>query len=177
MRGIQTPPGTIMEVFKTLPEGTLAELINGSIYRSPAPTPKHQRIVRELAFELSASVKRNNKGEIFFAPCDVFLDEELNAVQPDIIFISKEKSKIVLEDDSIHGVPDILIEVLSKGNANHDAVRKKELYQRFGVREYWIINPDTKESIGYILQDRIYTACGSFNAKIKSIVLNQEFPF
>lgn len=176
MRG--TPLRANMEVFKTLPEGTLAEIINGSIcYRSPTPTPKHQRIVRELAFELSAFVKRNNKGEIFFAPCDVFLDEELNAVQPDIIFISKEKSKIILEDDSIHGVPDILIEVLSKGNASHDGVRKKELYQRFSVREYWIIDPDTKESIGYSLHDRIYVSCGSFQSKIKSIVLNQEFLF
>jgi Uma2 family endonuclease len=177
MPGLDTPPRTIMEVFKMLPEGTLAELIEGTIYMSPAPTPKHQRIIRELAFELTAFVKKGSLGEIFFAPCDVFLDDELNAVQPDIIFIPSSKRKIVLEDESIRGVPDILVEVLSKGNANHDMIRKKELYQKFGVKEYWIINPDTKESTGFTLQNGIYTTCGTFTAKIRSIVLNQEFSF
>ena len=176
MQGIQTPPRTIMEVFKSLPEGTLAELIDGTLHMSSIPTPRYQRIIGELAFALSSHMKQNNSGEILFAPCDVFLDEHSNAVQPDVIFISSKNSTIVGED-AIHGVPDMLIEVLSPGNPKHDLVRKKELYQKFGVKEYWIIDPDTKESLGFTLKDGIFKEAGTYKAKIKSLLLNQDFAF
>ena len=73
MQSLKTPPRTIMEVYKMLPEGTLAEIINGSIYRSPAPTPKHQLILSELTYALTDFVKHNKKeAVVLFAPCDVF---------------------------------------------------------------------------------------------------------
>jgi Uma2 family endonuclease len=177
MQIIKTPPRTIMEVFQMLPEGTLAELINGSIFMSPAPTPKHQRIIRDLAFVLSSFVKNNQKGEVLFSPCDVYLDEHANAVQPDIIFISKEKASIVQENSSIHGVPDLIVEILSKGNSDHDLVVKKELYERFGVREYWVVNPDTKECLGFTLSNNKYIECGKFAARISSPLLKDDFEF
>ena len=85
MQSLKTPPRTIMEEFQMLPEGTLAELINGTIYMSPAPTTEHQRIIRKLAFQISSFIENQNLGEVFFAPCDVYFDEKANAVQPDII--------------------------------------------------------------------------------------------
>ena len=124
MQSIKTPPRTMMEVFKSLPEGTLAELINGNLYMSPAPTPKHQRIIRKLTIAISSFVDNSNLGEVFIAPCDVFLDQHSNAVQPDIIFISNEQKSIVRED-AIHGIPDMLIEILSPSNSDHDLIRKK----------------------------------------------------
>lgn len=176
MRFTETPPRTIMEVFKMLPEGTLAELIDGSIYRSPAPTPKHQKIVGKLFRVLTDFIEKKQLGEIIFFPCDVFLDETVNAVQPDIIFISSYNSSIVGED-AIHGVPDILFEVLSPGNSQHDLVRKKELYQKFQVKEYWIINPETNETFGFFLKDGKYVDTGRFTGKIQSTLLHQEFRF
>src|SRR5688572_23429595 len=104
MPGIKTPPRTIMEVFQTLPEGTLAELIDGTLYMSPAPTPKHQRIVGKIFSLLNDYSMKNKFGEVLLSPCDVFLDEHSNAVQPDIIFISSPDAAIV-GDDAIHGVP------------------------------------------------------------------------
>lgn len=154
----------------------MAELIDGSIYMSPAPTPKHQRIIGKLFRVLTDFVEKKKLGEIFFSPCDVFLDETANAVQPDIIFISSDNSSLV-GDDAIHGVPDMLLEVLSPGNSQHDLVRKKELYQKFQVKEYWIINPDTNETFGFILKGGKYVDTGRFNGKIKSTLLNQEFGF
>lgn len=174
---IKTPPRTIMEVFQMLPEGTLAELINGSIYMSPAPSPKHQRIIGKLYRLLSEYVEKNYLGEILLAPCDVYLDHHSNAVQPDIIYISSAKSSIVLENSSIHGVPDILMEVLSPGNSDHDRILKKDLYQKFGVQEYWIINPETKETIGYALNEGKYVSLGQFSGKIFSRLLNADFAF
>lgn len=173
---IPTPPRTIMEVFKMLPEGTLAELINKTLYMSPAPTKSHQRLIKLLAFSISAEAESKGMGELFLAPYDVFLDEDENAVQPDLIFITQQKSAIAKED-GIHGVPDLIIEVLSPGNSKHDKIIKKELYQRFGVQEYWIVAPDTKETLGYSLKEGAYSEIGVFSGKIDSPLLNAEFLF
>jgi Uma2 family endonuclease len=177
MQGIKTPPRTIMEVFQMLPQGTLAELIENSIYMSPAPTPKHQRIIRKISFAISAYIEARNLGEVFFSPCDVFLDEHSNAVQPDIIFISTKNSSIVQEDSSIHGVPDLLIEILSKGNSDHDLVLKKNLYEKFRVKEYWVVDPETKETIGFSWNNGTYVESGRYSGMIKSVLFNQEFEF
>jgi Uma2 family endonuclease len=81
MRFTENPPRTIMELFKMLPEGRLAEVIEGSIYMSPAPTPRHQRIVGKLYRILTDYIEKKNLGEAFISPCDVFLDED--AARPD----------------------------------------------------------------------------------------------
>ena len=177
MQSLRTPPKTIMEVYKMLPEGTLAEIINGSIHMSPAPTPQHQLVTREIAFSILNYLKQNNiGGQILFAPCDVFLDELLNAVQPDIIFISPEKESII-QEDAIHGVPDLIVEVLSPGNSNHDLITKRGLYEKFGVKEYWIVTPETKETIGFIMKDGTYQESGRSHGKIHSVLLKNAFRF
>jgi Uma2 family endonuclease len=161
-----------MEVYQMLPEGTLAELINGSIYMSPAPSPNHQSVIRELSFAILSYIRENNnKGELFFAPCDVFLDEQTNAVQPDIIFISEENESIIRQD-AIHGIPNMIIEVLSPGSSEHDLITKRMLYEKFGVQEYWIVFPETKETIGFTLTDGNYLESGRSSHKIHSLVLN-----
>ena len=104
---------------------------------------------------------------MLLSPCDVFLDAQANAVQPDIIFVSTEHLSII-KDDAIYGIPDLLIEVLSAGNSEHDLVTKKRLYEKFGVKEYWIVNPVTDETIGYSLKGQIYIECGRFARKIVS---------
>ena len=134
------PPRTIMEVFKALPPGTLAEVIDNKLYMSPTPVGRHQRILLKIAAQMLQLVENNNLGEVFVAPFDVYLDESSNAVQPDILFISKEKTLIINEDGHVHGVPDLIVEIVSPGNKRYDTVVKKELYERFGVREYWIVN-------------------------------------
>src|SRR5574337_107390 len=120
------PPRTLMEVFKMLPEGTQAELINNRLYMSPSPIGKHQRILRTLFRSIDTFSSKGKLGEVFFAPFDVFLDETENAVQPDLIFIASANLHIVDDDGVIHGVPDLLIEVLSPGNSDHDTIIKKE---------------------------------------------------
>jgi Uma2 family endonuclease len=125
------PPRTLMEVFKMLPEGTLAEIINNRLYMSPSPIGRHQRLITNLTLAIGAFVKSKRLGEIFVAPFDVFLDEEENAVQPDLIFVSSSKAHITDDEGVIHGVPDMLIEILSPGNPQHDTITKKELYERF----------------------------------------------
>ena len=172
---LERPPRTIMEVFRMLPEGTLAELIDGIIYMSPSPFTNHQRIISKLLGKMFQYIEERQSGEIFVAPFDVYLDEHSNAVQPDIIFVAKENEGII--KDHIHGVPDLLIELLSPGNKSHDTVRKKNLYEKFGVKEYWIIDPETKESIGYSLEGKKYKEFSRSIGQIMSPLLGERFIF
>jgi Uma2 family endonuclease len=171
------PPRTVMEVFKMLPEGTLAEVIDNNLYMSPTPVGRHQRILLDIASEMNSYVKATSSGSIYVAPFDVYLDETSNAVQPDILFISKENLKIVTEAGHVHGVPDLIIEILSPGNKKHDTVTKKELYQRFNVKEYWVVDPETKLATGYQLKDKMFVSLGDFKGEVRSSLLNKTFAF
>ena len=90
---------------------------------------------------------------MIIAPFDVYLDATSNAVQPDIIVILNSNKGHSKPNGHFHGVPDVIVEILSPGNKDHDLVKKKELYERFGVKEYWIVDPESKGTIGYFLQD------------------------
>lgn len=165
-----------MEVFRSLPEGTLAEVISGNLYMSPAPSTNHQWLVLELGSAIKDYIKNELLGRVFIAPCDVFLDEHSNAVQPDILFVSQPRTSII-KPDAVYGVPDLIVEILSSNNEKYDMVKKKELYEKFGVKEYWVINPDSKESTGFFLKDRKYDSPLTYQACIKSTLLNHEFHF
>jgi Uma2 family endonuclease len=174
-QAVERPPRTIMEVFKMLPEGTLAEIIDGKIYMSPSPVTDHQRIISRISALLFRHVNENELGEVFVSPFDVYLDEHSNAVQPDIIYVSRSQSHII--KDHIHGVPDLLIEVLSPGNKTHDTVIKKKLYETFGVKEYWIIDPATKEAWGFRLSGDRFVEIEKSIASFSSVLLNKRFDF
>jgi Uma2 family endonuclease len=174
---LSNPPKTIMEVYKMLPEGTLAEIIDGSIYMTPPPNADHQDISLKLSARIFLSIEnKKNSGRVFAAPFGVFLDENENAVQPDIVYI-RARNKSIIKPDAAHGVPDLLIEILSPGNRNHDLRRKKNIYLRFGVPEYWIIDPSTYEAVGYKIQDEKYVEFFRGTGKIKSEILKGVFKF
>lgn len=169
-------PRTIMEVFQQLPEGTLAEVIHNTLYMSPAPTPSHQRLFLNLASGMHAFVSAQASGEIFIAPIDVYLDEASSVVQPDILFVPFH-SKIKIDSGGLHGTPDLIVEILSPGNKKRDLVIKKELYEKIGVKEYWIVDPDTKEVVGYKHQHGRYVSLQASSGEIKFELLYHTFTF
>lgn len=99
-------------------------------------------------------MEKYNLGKIFVAPYDVCLDNE-NVVQPDILFISKERQNIIGEKN-IQGAPDLVVEIISESNAYRGLVQKKKLYAKFQVKEYWIVIPGEKLIELYILKDNTY---------------------
>jgi Uma2 family endonuclease len=149
-----------MEVYKNLPEGTLAELIDNVIYMSPSPVKVHQQVLQTIFRRLSEAIEDSGRGEIIIAPFDVYLDSTSNAVQPDISVILQGNGGYSKPDGHFHGVPDIIVEILSPGNKEYDLVKKKELYERFGVKEYWIVDPQTKIALGYFLENSQYISLG-----------------
>ncbi len=163
---ITSPPRTMMEVYQSLPEGTLAELVDNQLYMSPSPLYQHQNLLFEISKEISIGI--STKGKVLVAPMDVYLDDKRNAVQPDIIVILKENMDIIDPKGHIHGVPDLLVEVLSPGNKEHDLITKKALYEKFGVKEYWIVDPETKLFLGFELKDakfqKVHEEIGRFDS-------------
>ena len=92
--------------------------------------------------ELNAFVKKNNLGLVLYAPVDIVFSET-NVLEPDILFISTKNSGIVGEKN-ISGAPDLLIEIISPSSGYYDMVKKKDLYEKFGVKEYWLVDPKKK---------------------------------
>lgn len=169
------PPKTLLEVYRMLPEGTRAELINGRLYMSPAPTLSHQRAILKLASQILNLVKKNKSGEAVISPVDVYLDRK-NAVQPDIVFVSDE-NKSILKEDGIYGAPDLVIEVLSPGTKKFDLDKKKKIYEKYGVKEYWAVDPKTKESLGYQLKSSKFVLFKQEKGKLASALLGHMFKF
>lgn len=150
---IEKKKHTYEDYLKT-PDDERYELIEGDLLMTPSPVTKHQRILGNLYFEMKISLRDKATGELFIAPFDVYLDNE-NVVQPDILFISKERSNIICEKN-IQGAPDLVIEILSESSAYRDLVQKKKLYARFGIKEYWIVIPEEESTEVYILKDNTY---------------------
>lgn len=117
------------------------ELIDGDFKVSPPPSSKHQRVSRKIEFRLEQWVTAHQLGEVFDAPMDVVLSEN-DVFQPDLLFISKERLGIIKK--KIEGPPDLIVEILSPNDENCDRVTKKDLYSKFGVREYWIVDPEAE---------------------------------
>lgn len=116
------------------------EVIDGELFdMSPAPTLKHQAFSRNLQRLIMDYVYGNKLGHVFNAPSDVRFDEH-NVVQPDLIFVSTANENILTEQ-VVDGAPDLLVEILSPATFHHDQERKRDLYERFGVKEFWIVDP------------------------------------
>ena len=118
------------------------EIIDGNLLMAPAPDTWHQDWSRELSMLLVTHVKRHKLGKVFIAPVDVVLDEA-NTVEPDIVFIASASLGII-QRRAIFGTPELLVELISPSSVRRDRYDKKELYARFGVREYWLGDPANK---------------------------------
>lgn len=125
-----------------LPEdGARYEIIDGELYEMPSPTSAHALAIAALVQLLLPVLKRLG-GRWLTAPLDVFFPGA-DPVQPDLMVLLPG-SRAPVARRGIEGPPDLLIEVLSPANRAHDQVRKRELYARGGVREYWIVDPDAR---------------------------------
>jgi Uma2 family endonuclease len=104
------------------------------------------------------------------------LDEHSNVVQPDILFIAKN-NPLVIDKRGLKGVPDLIIEILSPGNKKYNFVKKKLLYEKFGVKEYWIVEPETKIATGFLLKGSGYVNQKESRGQLRSSILDETFAF
>ena len=127
------------------------ELIDGQHFMTPSPFTNHQRASARLFVAIHDNVERTSSGEVFYAPFDVVFSD-YDVVEPDILYISNERSSIITEKN-IQGAPDLVVEVLSPGTRRRDRTLKRDLYERFGVLEYWLVDPRSRSVTVYRRQD------------------------
>jgi len=153
------------EDYKSLPasETKRYELLEGELIMVPSPSFEHQDISGKLELFLRLFVREHKLGVVLDAPFDVVLGEagEEQVVQPDILFVSKARRKIIREEE-IRGAPDLVVEVLSPSTAQKDRVFKRRLYAKYGVREYWIVDPEEETVEVLTLGERGYERAGLY---------------
>ena len=143
-----------VEDYNLLEEGAPFQLINNDLVMSPSPLAVHQQILFDLSEIIVLYNITSRRGQWMYAPMDVKFDDG-NVLQPDILFISEER-KAELIKDRVEGAPDLIIEILSPSNAYYDLRQKKELYEKYGVKEYIIIDPIAQNGDLYILKVNVY---------------------
>jgi Uma2 family endonuclease len=143
LRDLDLPRKLTYEDYLLFPEdGQRHEILDGEHYVTPSPFIRHQLISSKLHSRLGPFIERGNFGTLLAAPTDVILSPH-DIAQPDLLFISNGRIGIVTEPN-VQGAPDLVIEILSKSTRRRDERLKLERYDRFGVLEYWMFDPDSK---------------------------------
>ncbi len=147
------------------------EVIKGRLCEMPAPHFEHQRILNKLNFAMYSFVLKKGFGEILPSPFDVILSEDI-VVQLDIVFISKENLKNIKEG-RLFGSPDLVVEIVSPTSYYRDRYEKFEIYEKAGIKEYWIVYPGEKAVEVWVLNEGKYElySIASSEGKVKSKVL------
>lgn len=139
-----TPYSTVgpyrAEDYWNLPEGEPVELMRGRFVMSPSPTPLHQ-ILSGYLYEIFRTAAQKSGSLVMYSPMDVVFSDD-TILQPDLLYISKDRTHIV--KDRVEGAPDLIIEILSPSTGLRDKTEKLDLYAKYGVSEYWIVDPATR---------------------------------
>ena len=135
------PVLTIADLDSMPEDGNRYEIIEGELFVSRAPSLTHQQIVFNFVLALGDYLRENPIGRVWPGPAVIFSD--FSGVIPDIIYISNERLDKIATGDRVAGPPDLMIEILSPGieNERRDRHAKRQLYRKYGVKEYWIVDP------------------------------------
>jgi Uma2 family endonuclease len=167
-------PSTAVEVYRMLPEGTRCEVIFNELSMSPSPSREHQTVLIKLTAILFQFLNNQPIGTLLTAPFDVYFDQEQSVVQPDLFVVMNEDQHII-QKNGVHGVPALIIEIVST-NRTYDTQRKRSLYEKVGVKEYFLIDPENKKvtllslnSTG--IYEQVYEEIGQLNSMLLSCKL------
>ncbi|MFI5305171.1 MAG: Uma2 family endonuclease [Nitrospiria bacterium] len=139
------------------------EIIDGEHYVTPSPMKRHQAVSINLATLIHQWVRDKNMGSVFSAPFDVVLSNS-DVVVPDLLFISKDRLSIVNEKN-VKGAPDLVVEILSPSTSERDLGIKKTLYEKYGVKEYWVIDPDKQTIVVFTLTGTRFSSPKKLSSK------------
>lgn len=152
------------EDYRHLPDdGKRYEIIEGDLFMSPSPSTRHQNISLAVAVKLFTFVKDHRLGRVLEAPYDVVLSEH-DVLRPDLLFVSNAHLSRVKEEN-LQGAPDLIVEILSPATRERDTTVKRKLYARFGVQEYWIVDPEAETIEVLSLAAGVYKKQATFGKK------------
>jgi Uma2 family endonuclease len=137
-------------------EGDRHEIIDGELVVTPSPAPKHQIISTNLILRLGQHIEMHDLGTLLHAPTDIRFTPG-NVLIPDLCFVSRDRAHII-GARAVDAPPDLVVEILSPGTRRRDLAVKRDLYARFGVQEYWIVDPDARSVTVFALAGDRYEA-------------------
>ncbi len=159
---IVEPLITIYDLEATPDDGNIYELFEGELSVAKAPSLKHQELIVRFSTILTNYLDQNLIGRVWSTPGVIF--DEYNSAIPDLVFIVKERIDQIASGIHIVGAPDLAIEIMSSGSENvrRDQIVKRQTYARFGVKEYWIVEPLVEVIEITRLQKNVLVSVGIF---------------
>ena len=148
------------EDYAKTPDDERYELLDGELVFMPSPTEIHQTLVGKLFVAIYLWAANLELGRVYVAPFDVVLSDT-STVQPDVLFVSNERASVIT-DANIQGSPDLVVEILSPSDPNRDRVRKRQIYERHRVGEYWLVDPYARNITVLLLGDGGYETAGIY---------------
>ena len=158
-----------LDLVHAVREGDRVDLIGGEVFVTPAPDRDHQSALRNFLALILAALRANPSGEVWFAPYDVRLSAH-DVVQPDILYLSRERLGLSTQR-GVLGAPDLVVEALSPATRDLDLGARRELYERSGVREYWVLDPRARTATLLRLADGRFAEAASDDGLVRSEVV------
>ena len=156
-------------------DGQRHELIDGEHYVTPSPNTVHQTIVGNLYFGLRGYLEAHPLGHVFLAPFDVVFSN-FDVVEPDLLYITEARRRNILTTTNVRGAPDLVIEIGSPGTRRRDETIKRRLYERDGVSEYWVVDPDLEVVRIYRRENEGYGRPRELSRETGDVVESPLFP-
>jgi len=122
-------------------DGQRHELVDGEHHVTPSPNTRHQRVLGSLHLLFASWLETHSIGQVFLAPFDVVFSK-FDVVEPDLLYVSNERTVAIVTPQHVQGAPELVVEIGSPGTRTRDETIKRQLYERFGVAEYWIVDPE-----------------------------------
>jgi Uma2 family endonuclease len=122
-------------------DGKRHELIDGEHYVTPSPNRRHQELVGRFHLIIGGWLQSHPIGRVYLSPFDVVISQ-FDVVEPDLLYMSNERAAQVLTEANVQGVPELVIEIGSPSTRKRDETIKRRLYERSGVNEYWVVDPE-----------------------------------
>jgi Uma2 family endonuclease len=156
-------------------DGMRHELIDGEHYVTPSPNTKHQTLSINLTVLIGSWLERNPIGQLFHAPFDVVFSN-FDVVEPDLLYLSNARAADALTPQHVRGVPELVIEIASPGTRKRDETVKRRLYERAGVSEYWVVDPEIDTVRVYRLEGEAFARVIELAADAGDIVTSALLP-
>jgi Uma2 family endonuclease len=156
-------------------DGQRHELIDGEHYVTPSPNTAHQRVVGRLHLALGNYLAARPSGELFLAPFDVVMSR-FDVVEPDLLFVAAGRRKDILTTQHVRGTPDLVIEVGSPGTRRRDETVKRRLYERAGVVEYWVVDPELEVVRIYAREGDGFARPRELSREGGDVLVSPQFP-
>ena len=156
-------------------DGLRHEIIDGVHYVTAAPNLRHQDLVGRLYLAIGNFLASHpGVGRVFLSPVDVVFTIH-DVVEPDLVFVAGDQTDILTEAN-IQGAPAIVVEILSRSTRSRDERIKKELFDRGGVREYWIVDPDRNQLVAHLREPDGFHACPPLAAADRAVLTTSLLP-